>query len=524
MIYTFITCKNSNFNRKREKRVNSNAIQPENNVTNFSDLYFKSLGSYAVLLILFVAFYIGSFPQSIATAQSQINIEWNQSSQAVITKSFRSNNEYEDRVATVSIVELGATSNFGFIVEESKNSSSPSRLESPAQKEVISTEKFPGMETTFEQGLTYGNWYISSFHSDSNQIFLLFRPNANAINQLVSHDQVTSELTIVLNETINGEIVERARDSISVEIRGPRFDIQSYLNSEEAGGNNIASIFPIESQIIEGEDVEFQVIMSNAVDEELQIALNISQIGNYIEGSLPDSLDISTGESSAVLSLPTSENSIYDTPGTITAELVAGSGYNVTTSSYNSASVRVVDDDGNFGISVIASETKILEGETAQFQIVSDQVAIEDLEIFYNLIKRGDFLSETISNSIEIARLKKSAVLNIATQDDGIVNTSGSFTITILENEAYQVARVPFNNAEVAILDKDIPVLSIFSIGTGAVTEGENIQFKVTSSTAFSRNTLVNVNIQFAQESDISRNTQLLIMAGETEGYINYRN
>ena len=217
MIYTFITCKNSNFNRKREKRVNSNAIQPENNVTNFSDLYFKSLGSYAVLLILFVAFYIGSFPQSIATAQSQINIEWNQSSQAVITKSFRSNNEYEDRVATVSIVELGATSNFGFIVEESKNSTLPSRLESPTQREVISTEKFPGMETAFEQGLTYGNWYISSLHSDSSQIYLLFRPNANAINQLVSHDQVTSELTIVMNETINGEIVERVRDSISVE-------------------------------------------------------------------------------------------------------------------------------------------------------------------------------------------------------------------------------------------------------------------------------------------------------------------
>ena len=520
MFYTLFCSCDYHFNRIQDRLANFNIKKPSNNIPYPWDYFCKLLRPNSLTFILFFAIFFGGYLFSLVSAQSSFNIEWDQGDHAEITKNSASQTGYEDYLAIVSFTEVNATNSFSFIIEESKNDAFPSRFESPIQTDAISTEKFPGMETAFEQGLSFGSWFISSHHAGSNQMYILFRPNANAINLLTFQDSVSSELTIVMNESIDGETVESARNSIAVQIKGSNFEIQSYLDTVEPGGNNVVSIFPIDSPIMEGEDAMFQVFVSNNAVEDLQINLEVSQLGNYIKGQLPESVSVSTGESSAELRVPTIENSIYDSPGTITVELTEGNGYDVTSGLHNTASVKVFDNDGNSGISVIATESVILEGQTAQFQLISDRTFAEDLAISYNVIKRGDFLSASISDSITLERFKQSTLLNIATQEDDNLNSAGSLTINIQENEQYRVARVPFNSAVITVLDNNIPELSIFPVGTGEVSEGQDIQFRITSSTALTNNTLINIDLQFAQEDGLIRSTKFLLMSGETEGIV----
>ena len=342
MFYTLFCSCDYHFNRIQDRLANFNIKKPSNNIPYPWDYFCKLLRPNSLTFILFFAIFFGGYLFSLVSAQSSFNIEWDQGDHAEITKNSASQTGYEDYLAIVSFTEVNATNSFSFIIEESKNDSFPSRFESPIQTDAISTEKFPGMETAFEQGLSFGSWFISSHHAGSNQMYILFRPNANAINLLTFQDSVSSELTIVMNESIDGETVESARNSIAVQIKGSNFEIQSYLDTVEPGGNNVVSIFPIDSPIMEGEDAMFQVFVSNTAVEDLQINLEVSQLGNYIKGQLPESVSVSTGESSAELRVPTIENSIYDSPGTITVELTEGNGYDVTSGLHNTASVQSI--------------------------------------------------------------------------------------------------------------------------------------------------------------------------------------
>ena len=210
-----------NYGPKSLSTTSSNKWYP--NLSNF--------GAQLLFLILFIAGLSGVSVIETASAQSPLFIEWDQHSHAVLTKNSNGQGNYDDRTATVSIALPSEDYEYSFAVNETKNDVSISNNDNPVQKEAISSEKFTGLEYTFDQDLDFGDWFISSLHSDSNKMYLLFRPDTTAINALTQTDNVTSELTITMNEIVDGELVHIATNSIAITIVGETIEIQSYWNS-----------------------------------------------------------------------------------------------------------------------------------------------------------------------------------------------------------------------------------------------------------------------------------------------------
>ena len=283
---------------------------------------------------------------------------------------------------------------------------------------------------------------------------------------------------------------------------------------------DVVSILPIESPIVEMEKAKFHIFKPNSVNEDLWINLKVTQFGKYIHDHQPTSVLIPSGKSSVKLEIQTISDSKFQTPGTISVELIDGDGYEINTAPLNTATIKVFDDDGRLGVSIIATETRIHEGETAQFQILTDWSFAEDQEIFYNVITRGEFLSEVVPASIKLDRFKKAAFLNINTQEDGNQNTNGSITVTLNVSENYRVARVPHNSATVYIQDSNIPELSIDLVGSNEIYEGQDIQYRITSSIPMIKNMVAKVSLQYANESQNNSIAKLVILAGETEGIL----
>ena len=295
----------------------------------------------------------------------------------------------------------------------------------------------------------------------------------------------------------------------------------------------VVSIFPLEPTIIEGDDAIFRIIHSNPVIEDLEVFYHVSQVGDYLYSGanyqIPPSIVIPAGDVSVDLVLFTSYDYYFRSPGAISVELTAGDGYhilnnadesnNISKNPYNLATIKVFDDNRPSGISIIATHSTIQEGDTAQFQILAGRPVIDAREINLSIAKRGDFLSDDLPSSVIMPQFESSTFLNIATQDNGIINPDGSLEVSIQAGENYKVARVPTNRAAVRIKDNTIPVLSIAPI-TNTINEGEDLQFRVVSSIALPQNLLVNVSLQSTNADQNFSPTNIAIPVGATEAML----
>ena len=331
------------------------------------------------------------------------------------------------------------------------------------------------------------------------------------------HQESFGIITAILQPKSGYQIAESPSDTASITVL-------------DEDSSDVVSIFPVDETIVEWGDAVFRVISSNPVPNDLEVFFRVSQVGDFIfvggSYSIPESVVIAAGDISADLVIYTATDYVFEAPGAITVELINAEGddlsnntYTISKNPYNSATIRVLDDDKPAGISIIAAQSSIQEGETAQFHILSGRPFTTDREINVRVEKRGDFLSGTLPNSIKLSQFASSTILNIDTQDNGILNSDGSLSVSILPGENYTVARIPAHTTSMIVNDNTIPELSIHSIDE-SLNEGENIQFRVVSSIALPENLSVEVSLQYSNENQNINHTNIFMSAGETEGIL----
>ena len=104
-----------------------------------------------------------------------------------------------------------------------------------------------------------------------------------------------------------------------------------------------ASVVAGPSPVAEGAAATFAVTLDKPTSEALTVAVSVTENGSALAGSPPASVTFPQGQTSVELSEPTEEDAVVEVDSTVTATVMAGTGYHVGRSS--SASVTVEDDD-----------------------------------------------------------------------------------------------------------------------------------------------------------------------------------
>ena len=165
------------------------------------------------------------------------------------------------------------------------------------------------------------------------------------------------------------------------------------------------------SPVTEGTSASFTVRASPAPTSDLIVNVSVTQNGSYIDGIPDSSVTIPGGSGSAVLTVPTSNDSVAELPGSVTAAIQARAGV-YTVGGSSQATVRIKDNDITAGNACTVYDT---DGDG---MISRDEVL--------NAI--NDYFDDLISRSVVGAVI---ACYNVPTFDEGT-----NATRSVRENSA----------------------------------------------------------------------------------------
>ena len=106
----------------------------------------------------------------------------------------------------------------------------------------------------------------------------------------------------------------------------------------------VVTIMAAASEVTEGTPVQFTVSADRTLGVGLPVNVSVRENHSMLAGSPPRSVTIRAGAGAATLTANTDDDSAEERASTVTAEVAAGTGYEIGVPS--SAAVRVVDNDG----------------------------------------------------------------------------------------------------------------------------------------------------------------------------------
>ncbi len=131
-------------------------------------------------------------------------------------------------------------------------------------------------------------------------------------------------------------------------------------------GLPVATIAAGATPVTEGTPASFTLSLDAAAPEALTVAVSVAESGSALSGTPPSSVAFAKGATSATLSVPTSGDSVVEADSTVTATLIAGTGYSLGTDVL--ATVAVEDDDAAT-FTVSAEPQTVAEGESATLTV-----------------------------------------------------------------------------------------------------------------------------------------------------------
>ena len=239
------------------------------------------------------------------------------------------------------------------------------------------------------------------------------------------------------------------------------------------------------SGVTEGADATFTVTASPAPATALIINLTVSQSGNFGATTGADTVTIPT-TGSATFTVSTTNDSIDEPEGSVTATLSTGTGY--TVSGLNSAAtVAVSDDDDPPAVTPtisVAAGSSITEGSDARFTVTASPTPTSALTVNLTISQSGSFGSTTGSRTITVPT-SGSFTFTVSTTNDNTDEPNGSITATLTTGTGYTVSTNSI--ATVAVSDNDPapsgrPTVTV-SDASGSEADG-HLTFTVTLSHA----------------------------------------
>ena len=237
----------------------------------------------------------------------------------------------------------------------------------------------------------------------------------------------------------------------------------------------VASIAAGISSITEGTAATFRVALDLAAPAGgLTISIDVTESGSYIAASAPETVVIAEGATTGTLTVPTADDNLDESDGSITVRITTGAGYTVGTMS--TAMVTVNDNDILLA-SISADPTPITEGTAATFTVVLDRAApTGGLRINSSVSQSGEYVFGGLPLTVDIAAGATTGTLTVSTEDDTTDEPDGSITVRIFAGIGYTVAAPPDNAAEVTVLDNDTPAARITAADPLPITRGCDLQ------------------------------------------------
>ena len=280
------------------------------------------------------------------------------------------------------------------------------------------------------------------------------------------------------------------------------------------------SINSTSNSIIEGDIARFQInsVTKNYLD--MDVNLEVRDIGNFVAETIPTTITIPALATSANLEIPTASNDIIGNQGSITVQILSGTfvpgtnnltAYNVAASPNNSATVQVMESGPVISVSSVDS---VEEGDLISLTLsasspptapliipvsISDGVnsTFAENEIF----GRGDVLGQNVPTGISFDIGASSTTLQIPTAsdeaDEGDIAGLVYIKLDRTPGANYNLGQNP--PIHVLVEDNDDPPLISISALQPKAFKGRAAQFKIMSSKTIGKNTNISVSVSEAR-------------------------
>ncbi len=187
---------------------------------------------------------------------------------------------------------------------------------------------------------------------------------------------------------------------------------------------------------LEGEDFKF-VVLRTVPGAALTVNLDVSGAAAFVSGTLPTSVTIPSGETSAVFTISTEDDATAEDHATLTATVVDGTGY--VPGDPESAAWTVYDNDATVpGLRIRPSEDLVDEGDDAVFTLTRGGATTDTLEVSLRLYKtrrqaeQVRYHQETEDITATFAVGSSTVAVTRATVDDSINYGNATYTLVIL--------------------------------------------------------------------------------------------
>ena len=235
----------------------------------------------------------------------------------------------------------------------------------------------------------------------------------------------------------------------------------------------------------------------DAMDRPLQVRVAVTQEGDYISGTTPVTVDFAAGQSTATLTVPTTDDAVDEANGTIRAEILYPTSYADDEYAYEIrkypdtpwftdyfATTEIDDDDFILPNVSVADATGKEQDGTIEFTISLDGVNDEEqVTVNWATAEDGtdtaatsgtDFTADSGTVTFDIGETEKTVTVTLL--DDEIDEAHETFNLVISSPSG---ASLGDDTASGTILDDELAVAVIFSSASGNVVEGENLSFTV---------------------------------------------
>ena len=277
------------------------------------------------------------------------------------------------------------------------------------------------------------------------------------------------------------------------------------------------------------DDGQFTVSISNISDTDTVVSYTIS--GDAAAGddfaALSGTVTILAGQTFAFIDVDTLDDSLIEASETVTVSLagITSGDSNVSIGSIDSATVTIADDDAGI-VSVFTTSDAAEPTTDGQFTVSLDTNSSTDTVVTYSVggTAANGVDYSLLSGTVTILAGNSSAVIDVSTLDDLIVEPTETVVITLLStsNTDISVSSVA-DTATVSIVDNDTALTSISATDSVASEPGDDGQFTVSIDRVSSTDTTVSYTVTgdaLAGTDYVALSGSITIPAGSTSATI----
>ena len=227
--------------------------------------------------------------------------------------------------------------------------------------------------------------------------------------------------------------------------------------------------------VTEGSRVRFTVTATPPPASPLEV--NMTWTGSRLSETPPATVTVSTAGTAAV-ETATAADAVADNDGVVSVTVGSGPGY--TVGDPRTATVSVVDDDGQATrsppvVTIVADSGSVTEGSLVRFTVTATPAPASPLEV--NLSWAGSPLSGTPPATVTVSTAGTAAV-ETATVDDAVADNDGVVSVTVGNGPGYTVSDP--RTATVVVNDNDNDRrLTIDSLSPDPVPQGQTLTIRM---------------------------------------------